>query len=111
MFNIVITLLATSVLAQKKVYEVTNTREPFGGLYVETVKPYTFQKLGGPDAEGYHFFLYKENIFSPQWFLGDGQRHDEIIKAFYAWAPQNAAPKYLYGWRNMNKKLQSFNAL
>ena len=67
--------------------------------------------LGGPDAEGYHFFLYKENTVSRQWCLGDGQRRDEITKTFFAWARElkNAPPKY--GWRNMNRKLQSFNVI
>ena len=109
MFNIVITLLATSVLAQKKVYEVTNTREPFGGLYVETEKPYKFQKLGGPDAEGYHYFLYKESKSSGQWFLGDGQTRDKITKTFFAWAPQSAPPNN--GWKNMMYKPQRFNVI
>ena len=111
MFNIVITLLATSVLAQKKVYEVTNTREPFGGLYVETEKPNIFQRLGGPDAEGYHFLLYKESKSSrfPQWYLGDGKRGNAITNLFMAWAPQSTPPKH--GWKNMDNKYQNFNVI
>ena len=111
MFNIVITLLATSVLAQKKLYEVTNTPETFGGLYMETDKPYEFQKLGGPDSEGYHFFLYKENTLSRQWCLGDGQRRDEITKTFFAWAAPFASAPPKNGWRDMKYKIQSFNVI
>ena len=45
MFHIVTTLLGTTVLTQKKVYEVTNTPESFGGLYVETDKPFNFRNF------------------------------------------------------------------
>ena len=107
-------LIVTGVLAQKKVFEVTNTPEAYGGLYMETDKDYKFRKLGGPfsfgDGEGYHLFIFREQRASQRWYLGDrdkGEADYEIIKNFYAWSSSQTKDKPpKYGWKNMKYKTQ-----
>ena len=109
-----IILLATTVLAQKKVYEVTNTPESFGGLYVETDKPYKFQKLGGPDADGYHFFLYKKRDSTSQWFIGDGKKGDTITNTYYArafWPKRRVPPENDWKGVDFPNQSQEFNVI
>ena len=98
---VTLTLICTCVLAQKKVLEVTGTNEDFGGLYMQTTKDDKFRKLGGPDAWGYHFFLFKKG--RDKWFIGDRKQDEDdekITDSYYAWVDQrypNVPPKY--GWR------------
>ena len=51
----VVVLCATTALADTGVYEVTGGS--YKGLYMELDQPQFFQKLGGPDCEGFFDYL------------------------------------------------------
>ena len=98
---ICIVLLCTAALAERRVYEITDTNEIIAGLYVETEDPHTFQQLGGPDDEGYFLYLYNRPNNPMKWMLGDGKTKKRMTDPYSAQAhnqdkqepPQN-------GWKS-----------
>ena len=106
-------LSGTCVVAEKKVFEITSA-ESFGGLYFETNKAYKFRKLGGPDADDYHFYLFKEYESFQRWYIGDGKKGEQITKSYKATASSpsvRALPQK--GWKSVDfpYKEQQFNVV
>ena len=93
------------VFAENRVYELTGTRDIVAGLYVETDFPLKFQRLGGPDKQGYFVYLYNLHNDSTQWRIGDGRTETEITDDYMALGGNNGAPPEA-GWRTLsdNKK-------
>ena len=106
-------LLCKAALAERRVFEITDTDEIIAGLYVETEDPNAFQQLGGPDDEGYFLYLYNRPNNPTKWMLGDGKTKKRITDPYSAEAhmqkmhepPQN-------GWTSTKTgKIQRFKVL
>ena len=98
---IVLALFGTSVWAEKEVYEITGTSEYYGGLYVQTNKDFTYRQLGGPDPQGYFYFLYKRYDQSGWWYLGDGRKQNEITDIYKAWSFEDTDVPRKEGWQSV----------
>jgi len=108
---ITLVLIFTCISAEKKVLEVWGSGGIFGGLYMQTNKDYEFRKLGGPDKDGYHFFLFRkeETRFGAKWVIGDRKDDEEIIDIFYA-TGSNYRPPW-DGWKNMEHESERFKVV
>ena len=76
MFYFVVGLFGASVLAETKVYKVTGTANDIAGLYTEIEsesKAQLFKKIGKPDIEGFHYFLFRAKKWDTEWKMGDGK--------------------------------------
>ena len=84
--------LSASVLAEYKVYEITETLSSVAGLYVETTEEKTyqqssgtqkifqaFQKIGGKDRDGITYYLLWPKSQSREWAIGYERKQGFVV--------------------------------
>ena len=100
MFCLLVVLGLSPVFGENRVYELTGTRDVIAGFYVETDLPLKFQRLGGPDNQGYFFYLYNLHNYSTEWRIGDGRTESEITDDYMALGSNDGPPEG--GWRTLS---------
>ena len=107
MLCLVLAVLGTSVIAERGVFEITETYNDLAGFYVQIDEhSKTFQQLGGPDDKGYFTYLYNLPNNPEVWHIGIG-KNKERIKGFYSASDGNGGPS-VENWKNNKGEVQVF---
>ena len=77
MFCLALTLLSATLLAADyKVYEITETKEGFAGLYLKTSRPsLSFQRIGGKENNRF-YHLFRRSALSSEWKIGYAKNNE-----------------------------------
>ena len=116
MFCLALTLLsATLSAADYKVYEITETKEGFAGLYVETSRPLLgFQRIGGK-VNNRFYHLFRRSALSAEWKIGYAVNKESKSKTIsFRAKPLLNNSSYvppMSGWKSTSGKGKSFKVI
>ena len=116
MFCLALTLLSATLLAADyKVYEITETKESFAGLYVETSRPsLSFQRIGGKVNDRF-YHLFRRSALSAEWKIGYAVNKASKSKTISFRAKPVLNNKRdvppMSGWKSTSGKEKSFKVI